>query len=195
MQGFQGREGRVALVLLNLCHPEDDEGDYLEAKNRALVEWWNHSANHGNLRFSFFFEMKYALFFLFWKVQKSAYLFDWRLEDNWIVNWCLLWWKCMYSWSIVRLEPSTNCLEGCQVVHSSNPVPWLGAFVAAAASCWCGSRSCGCCGGWWVVFSHTSVSFFKAAKLVGFWFNWKIWRFVMILWIEWVLCFLGLSQF
>ena len=31
MQGFQGREGRVALVLLNLCHPEDDEGDYLEA--------------------------------------------------------------------------------------------------------------------------------------------------------------------
>ena len=39
MQGFQGREGRVALVLLNLCHPEDDEGDYLEAIN--LVEWWN----------------------------------------------------------------------------------------------------------------------------------------------------------
>ena len=31
MQGFQGREGRVAVVLLNLCHPEDDEGDYLEA--------------------------------------------------------------------------------------------------------------------------------------------------------------------
>ena len=36
MQGFQGREGRVALVLLNLCHPEDDEGDYLEA-----INWWN----------------------------------------------------------------------------------------------------------------------------------------------------------
>ena len=32
MQGFSARgAGRVALVLLNLCHPEDEEGDYHEA--------------------------------------------------------------------------------------------------------------------------------------------------------------------
>eukprot|EP00435_Cladocopium_sp_Y103_P030006 s802_g7.t1 len=35
MQGFSARgAGRVALVLLNLCHPEDEEGDYHEA-----AEW------------------------------------------------------------------------------------------------------------------------------------------------------------
>lgn len=34
-QGFSARgAGRVALVLLNLCHPEDEEGDYHEAEGR-----------------------------------------------------------------------------------------------------------------------------------------------------------------
>jgi len=78
MQGFQGREGqRLALVLLNLCHPED-EGDYLEAiKNGGMVE--SLCQFLGTLEpyiLVFFFEMKYVLFIFFGKVQTSSYLFD-----------------------------------------------------------------------------------------------------------------------
>lgn len=48
-QGFQGREGRVALVLLNLCHPDDDEGDYQQAAERCTARISQRGLGHLSL--------------------------------------------------------------------------------------------------------------------------------------------------